>query len=177
MRNLIGKLLAGGVAAMLTLCLNACGNDDEPDGRVDEVPAGEATDVAANLPGLWMEIGYTELRAEAGAGNDVRVSFSGKDNTYRWVRMSFNDDGTVEAEWHDNDNRHVVSSHTLTLEGNLLYNGETMAGTVTKCILSGESTSDPELIIVWEKNARPFNLGSAYRTEARYLRDTWTKSE
>lgn len=175
MKHCIKWFALAAIIAAVPVALSSCAEDPDAD-DVDyvESPADSDAQIAENLPGFWMQIGYTALRAEAGDGENQTVAFSGKDNTYRWMRLSVADDGLIEARWYGNDNKTVISSHTLRLDGKQLYMNEQLVATITKCVRKGSSSSDPELTIIWEKGAEPFNLGVAYRCESRYLRDTWS---
>lgn len=175
MKHCIKWFAIGAILAASTVALSSCAHDSDVEEADNmESPVDSDARIAANLPGFWMQIGYTSLRAEVGDGENQTVAFSGKDNTYRWLRFSITDDGLVEALWYGNDNKTVISSRTLQLDGNQLFMNDRLVATITKCVLKGSSSSDPELTIIWEKDAEPFNLGVAYRCESRYLRDTWS---
>lgn len=157
------------IAVIASASFASCGDgDDEP-----EVPVAESNTVNIELlDGLWMEISYTELMTEAGGSTDKTTAFDGY--TYKYARFEIQGDGTVLAEWISYPNMTVTSSRYYDLVDDKLYNGNTLIGTITKCVQKGSSSSDPSLVIVWEKSASPFNLGSKYRVRANYVRDTWS---
>ena len=134
---------------------------DEPENPIEDV------DYSSSLSGLWMQTKVVYLYSETSDKDDETVNFDGKQYKYINIYGGGDDDYTFEKLSYPSLS--VIGTYRgYTLEGSELYYEGDLKGSIIEC-------DGKNLVIRWEKTEVAFNLSTNCRTEAHYMRDTWSK--
>ena len=156
-------IIQASLMAMMAMFAVSCSDSggDEPENPIEDV------DYSSTLSGLWMQTKVVYLYSESSDKDDETVNFDGEHYKYINIYAGDNDDDYTFERLSYPSLSVIGTYRGYTLEGSELYYEGDLKGSIIRC-------DGTNLVIRWEKSAGSFNLGTNCRTDAYYIRDTWS---